>query len=219
MHVIDHLIRITGATGWCSPAASRSTPRQHAAARAFRRKPISGATRARRAACISGCRRRRTMPASPWARPIWAPISPVTRSGPALEHAFYCGSGPPTGCDIRAALGRRQPWMWMDLRCRLAARPARRIRRPHGLHDGAGRRVRARSRAPPRPARARSAIARSWPIACNPKTREKSQRPREISRSDPAAGADDDARGGDSSFSNCRTAPATPTTMPTTTWC
>ncbi len=76
IHVVDHLLRATGA----QPAGAdrrrgAECGRQHAAARTFRRGVVREARSSARRACICGCRRRPAIPASPSARPgcsrIW----------------------------------------------------------------------------------------------------------------------------------------------------
>ena len=81
MHVIDHFIRTTGSdrlvlTGGIGLNALGNMRLLEHFDQSFYRRELG-----HRRGCIYGCRRRRTMPASPWARPIWAPISPATASG------------------------------------------------------------------------------------------------------------------------------------------
>ena len=193
MHLVAHFISATGIhrlvlTGGIGAqrTGQYANPRDVSTKPFFVREP-RGVT----AAFIYGCRQCRTMPASQSAQPIWAPITQAMEwarrsSMPSTAVAS------PTEHDIRAALIASPDIEWIELKS--AASPDARgaVRRLHGLHDRAGRHFRTF------PRRGRNRPARAWP-SFDPRQplqsddAGKSQRAREIPRSHPSAGADDDA--------------------------
>jgi carbamoyltransferase len=190
MHVIDHFIRTTGSdrlvlTGGIALNALGNMRLLEHFDRSFFRRELNQQTRLH----------------------LWVPPTPndagVTMGaaymgaylaghglGAMTEHAFYCGT-PPAEADIRAALDASPAVEWIEL-ISSNSDAARAVRRFHGVHDRAGRHLRALpGRRRDRPARARPSL--------DPRQSVQSEHPRqpqcasEIPRSDPPAGADADA--------------------------
>ena len=89
MHVIDHFIRATASEQ--AGADRRHRPqraRQYARCSSISTPAITGARSTATRACICGCRRCRTTPASRSGRPIWAPIWRAMGSGQPWSTLF-----------------------------------------------------------------------------------------------------------------------------------
>ena len=81
IHVVDHLLRATGANRLVlTGGVALNARRQYAAARAFRRSLVCRAHSIARRGCICGCRRCPAIPASPSAPPGYSRISPAPRA-------------------------------------------------------------------------------------------------------------------------------------------
>ena len=81
IHVVDHLLRTTGASRLVlTGGVGAECARQHAAARAFQRGVVRRTPSSARPGFICGCRRRRATPAFPSARRGCSRIWPVRRA-------------------------------------------------------------------------------------------------------------------------------------------